>query len=127
MNTMIYNGYTASIIYSSADGCLVGCLIGIDDIVNFHGDSVAEVRQAFEEAVDDYLDLCAQADKEPQKPFSGSIALHVLPELHASLARTARTQGKTLNDFVAEILAQSIRDVPSTPISFTSPHTHSEK
>ena len=36
-----------------SDACFVGHITGIKDIVGFHGESVAELRDAFEEAVDD--------------------------------------------------------------------------
>ncbi len=69
MNDMAYKGYTTQIEYSSEDDCLVGHILGIEDIVGFHGDSVEEVRQAFEEAVEDYFAMCADLGKEPQKPW----------------------------------------------------------
>ena len=55
MNIMSYKGYTAIVDYSAEDECLVGHLAGIDDIVGFHGDSEEEIRKAFEEAVDFYI------------------------------------------------------------------------
>ena len=58
MNIMTYKGYTARIEYSAEDGCLIGEIAGIRDIVGFHGDSVAELQAAFEEAVEDYLEMC---------------------------------------------------------------------
>ena len=64
---MMYKNYTAAIEYSEEDGCLIGRLQGIRDIVSFHGDSVEAIRAAFEEAVDFYLESCAKAVKEPQK------------------------------------------------------------
>jgi len=60
MNTMTYKGYAAHIEYSDDDQCLVGHIAGIKDIVGFHGESVPELRAAFEEAVDDYLETCAR-------------------------------------------------------------------
>lgn len=53
-----YRGYAACIEYSDDDACFVGHISGMSDIVGFHGDSVAELRNAFEEAVDDYLETC---------------------------------------------------------------------
>ena len=51
MNTMTYRGYTARIEYSDEDQCLVGHIAGINDVVGFHGESVAaQLRTAFEEA-----------------------------------------------------------------------------
>lgn len=58
MKTMTYQGYAARIEYSNEDQCLVGHIAGINDIVGFHGESVAELRAAFEEAVDDYVETC---------------------------------------------------------------------
>ena len=57
MNTMMYRGYAARIHYSEDDGCFVGHIADIHDIVGFHGETVVELRAAFEEAVDDYADL----------------------------------------------------------------------
>ncbi len=72
MNPMRYKGYAARIEYSDEDGLFIGHIAGIRDVVGFHGESVAALRQAFTEAVDDYLDACARIDKSPQKPYSGS-------------------------------------------------------
>ena len=68
MNTMIYRGYSAGVAYSGEDGCFVGHIAGIRDVVGFHGKSVDELRAAFEEAVDDYLDTCTRLGRAPQKP-----------------------------------------------------------
>ena len=108
MNEMNYKGYAAKIEYSAEDGCLVGHILGIQDIVGFHGDSVPEIRKNFEEAVDDYLACCAEIGKEPQKPFSGKIMLRVSPEVHAKLAIKAQISGKSINKLVVEALNSSV-------------------
>jgi predicted HicB family RNase H-like nuclease len=66
--TMTYRGYAARIEYSDEDRCLVGHIAGIDDIVGFHGESVAQMRTAFEEAVEDYLDTCALLGRAVEQP-----------------------------------------------------------
>ena len=72
---MVYKGYIARIEYSNADGCFIGHVEGINDVVGFHGEFVAELRAAFEEAVDDYLQTCEKLDRPPQKPkpYSGNL------------------------------------------------------
>ena len=55
-NSMSYNHYTARIEYSEEDECFIGHITEIHDIVGFHGESMIELREAFEEAVDDYLE-----------------------------------------------------------------------
>ena len=86
MNTMTFQGYAARIEYSDEDQCFVGHIAGIHDIVGFHGESVAELRTAFEEAVDDYLEACEKLSRAPQKPYSGKLMLRVPPEVHAAVA-----------------------------------------
>ena len=60
MNVMNYQGYTVRIEYSDEDSLFVGHITGIKDIVGFHGDSVRELREAFEVAVTDYLETCSK-------------------------------------------------------------------
>lgn len=68
--TMSYKGYKAVISYSAEDECLIGHIAGIRNIVGFHGESVKEVRDAFREAVDFYLESCTKMGAAPEKPYS---------------------------------------------------------
>ncbi len=97
MNTMTYRGYAARIEYSDEDQCFVGHIAGIRDIVGFHGESVAELRSAFEEAVDDYLEACEKLSRAPQKPYSGKLMLRVPPEVHAAVAVAAEAFAKAVH------------------------------
>ena len=106
MKPMTYRGYAARIEYSDEDGCFVGRVAGIQDIITFHGGSVDEIRRAFEAAVDFYLDTRSESGREPQKPFSGRLTLRLPPELHAYLAIQAETEGKSLNSLVVGALTQ---------------------
>lgn len=107
MRTMTYKGYAARIDYSDEDGCFVGHIAGIKDIVGFHGESVKELRAAFEEAVDDYLATCERSGRAPQKPFSGKMMLRVPPEVHARAAMMAEAHGMSLNQWAAEVLSRA--------------------
>ena len=107
MNVMRYKGYLARVEYSEEDGCFIGRLAGIPDIVTFHGESVVGLQSAFEEAVDDYVDTCAKVGIEPRKPCSGKIMLRVPPDLHARAAMLAKAQGKSLNQWVTDAIARA--------------------
>jgi predicted HicB family RNase H-like nuclease len=109
MKTMTHKGYSAVIQYSEEDGCFVGHIAGIVDIVGFHGESVSELRAAFREAVDDYLSACAKTGKKPQKPVSGKLLLRVPPEVHAGALVEAEVAGKSLNQWATEVLSKAIR------------------
>ena len=108
MKTMTHKGYSAVIHYSEEDGCFVGHIAGILDIVGFHGESVSELRAAFREAVDDYLSACAKTGKKPQKPVSGKLLLRVPPEVHAGALVEAEVAGKSLNQWATEVLKKAI-------------------
>ena len=56
MNTLNYKGYIGSVAFSEKDNVFFGKIEGIDGLVNFEGESVKELTEAFHEAVDDYLD-----------------------------------------------------------------------
>lgn len=109
MNTMSYKGYAASIVYSDDDECFTGHIAGIRDRVGFHGESVIELKSAFHEAVDDYLETCAAVGKEPQKPYSGKLMLRIPPELHATIATAAQVNGQSINQWISRALTQASR------------------
>ena len=78
-NVMTYNGYTGTVEYSEDDGILFGRLVGINDIVSYEGESVKELREAFQASVDDYLEHCKNivSDTLP-KCFQSAIACQQL-------------------------------------------------
>jgi predicted HicB family RNase H-like nuclease len=59
MSAMLeHKGYFGSVEYSAEDGVLHGRLEFIRDLVTYEGKDAKEIRAAFQEAVDDYLELC---------------------------------------------------------------------
>ena len=112
MNTMTYREYAARIDYSDDDGCFIGHIAGINDVVGFHGESVAELRTAFEEAVDDYLETCEKLSRPPQKPYSGNLMLRIPPEVHAAIAMAAEVSGKSINQWATDMFADALQANP---------------
>jgi predicted HicB family RNase H-like nuclease len=82
-------------------------IAGINDIVRFHDESIAKLRTAFKEAVDDYLETCEKLNRSPQKPYSGKLMLRVPPEVHAAVAMAAEVSGKSINQWAAEALVNA--------------------
>ena len=104
MNTMSYGGYSALIEYDDEDGIFFGKLAGIRDGIGFHADNVTDLRAAFHEAVDDYVDMCAKIGKPPQKPYSGNLMLRIDPAVHSKAALAAELAGKSLNQWSEDAL-----------------------
>ncbi len=107
MKPMTYKNYSARIEYSDEDDCFVGRVAGIRDMISFHGENVEEIRQAFQEAVDFYLDTCAERGEAPNRPYSGKLMLRVAPEVHAAVAAAAEVSGKSINQWASDILAKA--------------------
>jgi predicted HicB family RNase H-like nuclease len=104
---MTYKGYAARIEYSDEDGCFIGHIAGIKDVIGFHAESVNELRNAFEGAVDDYLATCENVGRAPQKPYSGKLMLRVPPEVHARAAMMAEAHGMSINQWAADVLSKA--------------------
>jgi predicted HicB family RNase H-like nuclease len=106
-NVMNYKGYRARVEYDGDDECFIGHLAGINDVVGFHATSVKDLKKAFREAVDDYIDTCAKVGRPPEKPFSGKVMFRIAPEVHADAALAAQLAGKSLNQWAEEVLRQA--------------------
>jgi predicted HicB family RNase H-like nuclease len=111
MKALAYKGYAARVEFDPEDALLTGRIAGISDIVGFYADTVPDLIAAFHEAVDDYLDACAKAGKEPQKAYSGNLMLRIPPQVHAMTAAAADASGKSLNQWSEEVLADAARKV----------------
>ena len=101
---MTYKGYQAKVELNEDAGVFHGEVINTRDVITFQGSSVAELKQAFEDSVDDYLEFCASRGEEPEKPVSGKILVRVPPEIHRQIMAEARREGKSLNAYVLEKL-----------------------
>jgi predicted HicB family RNase H-like nuclease len=106
-NAMSYKGYSARVEYDDEDGIFTGRIMGIRDGVGFHADTVEGLREAFHEAVEDYLETCAKIGKEPQKAYSGQMMFRVNPEVHRKAALAAELAGKSLNQWAEEVLGKA--------------------
>lgn len=115
MNTMTYKGYDARLGFSDEDDLFIGHLTGIDDIVGFHASTVQELRAAFHEAVDDYIESCAKIGKDPQRPYSGAMTLRVDHEVYKRAVHAAELAGKSLDQWGEEVLDQAARSHLSVP------------
>ena len=105
--TLTYKGYSARVDYSPEDEAIVGRVVGITDIVGFHGESVAEMVQSFHDAVDSYIMSFETKGELPQKPYSGQVMFRIPPELHFRAASAAAAAGKSLNQWATEVIERA--------------------
>lgn len=108
-NTMTYRGYVASMSFDADDKIIVGRVLDVDDIITFHGESVAEFEASFHAVVDDYIAACESLGGTPEKPASGKLMLRVSPSVHAAALKAAARSGTSLNKWAEEALSNASR------------------
>ena len=77
-------------------------------IVTFEAADVEELKREFRVSIDDYLAWCEEDGVEPKKPFSGSVLLHLDPDLHQRVAASAAESGVSVNSWVREVLEEYV-------------------
>lgn len=101
-NMMEYKGYHAKIEYR--DDAFVGKIFGIIDTLVFEGQSIEELRAMFHQSVDDYLTLCREIGKAPDREYRGTFNVRLPSELHRQAALAAEAMDISLNQYVADAL-----------------------
>jgi predicted HicB family RNase H-like nuclease len=67
---MEYKGYIGELEFDDEAVIFHGEVVNARDVITFQGESIAELKKAFHESVDDYLAFCASRGEEPDKPFN---------------------------------------------------------
>ncbi|MDC8773437.1 type II toxin-antitoxin system HicB family antitoxin [Roseateles albus] len=104
MDILKYKDYEGTAELDMTRNTCRGKVLFIDDLVTYESSSPANLQKEFEEAVDDYLDTCAQLEKEAQRPFRGQFNVRVSPTLHRAAAIRAAADAVSLNDVVVRAL-----------------------
>ncbi len=110
-----YKGYCGYAEYDQKAELFHGDVVGTRDVITFEGRTVEELRKAFQESVDDYLDFCRERGEAPEKPFSGRFVIRIEPKLHWQLSMLAEQSGKSLNALVAQFLESSVQSPQPVP------------
>lgn len=99
-----YKGYTGHVEFDDECGIFHGEVLDLRDVITFQGKTVEEIEKAFRASVDDYLAFCEERNEKADKPFSGRLMVRLPPRLHRKAFITARQEGKSLNQWIAEKL-----------------------
>ena len=68
------------------------------------GETIAELKEDFEGAVDDYLAMCEAEGITPRKSYTGTFNIRISPETHNRIAMLASAEGVSINTFVRQTL-----------------------
>lgn len=103
---LTYKDYVGHVEFDDEANLFHGEIVGIRDVITFQGKSVAEIRKAMKDSVEDYFEMCKKHKKEPEKPFSGKLIVRLNSDLHRKVACAALREGKSINKWIAETLDQ---------------------
>ena len=76
---MEYKGYVGSVEFSQEDEVFFGKVQGLRTLISYEGSNATELVNDFHDAVDDYLKLCEDEGKEPEKASEGSFNVRFSP------------------------------------------------
>ncbi|HDQ39910.1 MAG TPA: type II toxin-antitoxin system HicB family antitoxin [Desulfonatronum sp.] len=105
---MEYKGYFAKVEFDDDADIFHGEVVNLRDVITFEGETVQQLKQAFQDSVDDYLEFCAKRGENPEKPYSGKFVVRVEPELHKNVTVEARRAGLSLNAWVADTISKAL-------------------
>lgn len=129
-NMLEYKGYHAKIDFDEEDMLFVGSVFGIQDSLNFHGTTISELVDSFHQSIDNYLEMCEEFGRKPDKEFKGSFNVRIDPELHREAAFAADRRGMTLNQYVEKAIRSAVSKNDNGPIYVITPaftHTPYQK
>jgi predicted HicB family RNase H-like nuclease len=105
MSTLHYKGYFGSIEFNEEGLIFYGKVQFIKALISYEGESARELKVAFEEAVDDYLQTCHKHQIKPEIPFKGSLNIRIGHALHREAALQAERLNLSLNRFICDAIA----------------------
>jgi predicted HicB family RNase H-like nuclease len=105
---MEYKGYIGKVEFDDHAGVFHGEVLNLRDVITFEGETVRELRQAFQDSIEDYLQFCAERGELPERPFSGTFTIRIPPQLHREIAVQAKLANKSLNRWLGDLLADTI-------------------
>lgn len=105
-----YKGYTGVFEFDPSIDAFHGRVLGLQDVVTFEGRSLDELRGEMAESVEDYLELCAEVGKDPERPYRGEFLVRTTPEVHRAVATAAEAAGMSLNAWVETAITTVVRD-----------------
>lgn len=99
-----YKNYIAQVEFDAEAEIFHGEVINTRDVITFQGTTAKELKKAFIDSVEDYLEFCHKRNESPEKPFSGKFNLRLNPEIHREVYVAAKQSGKSLNHWVIEAI-----------------------
>lgn len=110
-----YKGYSGVFEYDPSIDAFHGRVVGLQDVVTFQGRSLDELRREMKESIEDYLELCREVGKDPERPYRGEFLVRTTPEVHRAAATAAEASGVSLNAWMEAAITMVVRERAARP------------
>jgi predicted HicB family RNase H-like nuclease len=104
-----YKGFRGTVEFDPELDQFHGRVLNTRSVISFYGSSVKELQREMKKSVDTYFEVCEEKGIEPEKAYSGKFGVRIDPKLHRDIALAAASEGKSMNEWVAETLAEHAR------------------
>lgn len=103
-----YKDYIGHVEFDEDAEIFFGEVINTRDVITFQGESVKELKKAFVDSIDDYIEFCKERGEPPERPFSGKFNVRLDPELHREAVIAAKQAGVSLNTWVVDAIQHEV-------------------
>ena len=106
-NVMEIDGYKALIAFDPETNLFRGEFIDLNGGADFYAEDVKSLLREGKVSLKVFLEMCREDDVEPHKNYSGKLMVRLPVELHQKAAASAASSGKSLNSWLADVVAQA--------------------
>lgn len=110
MNTMEINGYKAVITYDPEIEMFRGEFVGLNGGADFYASDIGTLKKEGALSLKVFLDMCEEDGVAPRKDYSGRFNVRIPPQLHAEIATAAAAHGKSLNQWILDVLGEAANE-----------------
>ena len=104
MNTMEIDGYKAIIQYDPEIDMFRGEFVGLNGGADFYAKNIKSLKKEGRTSLRVFIEMCEEDGVEPRREYSGKFNVRVPPPLHADIAAAAEANGKSLNQWISDVL-----------------------
>ena len=106
-NLMEIDGYKAVIAYDPQTNLFRGEFVDLNGGADFYAADVKSLQREGKLSLKVFLDLCREDKVEPRKYYSDKLMVRLPAEVHAKAAASAASEGKSLNTWLTDVVAQA--------------------
>ncbi|MDR2466122.1 MAG: type II toxin-antitoxin system HicB family antitoxin [Prevotellaceae bacterium] len=107
MDRLEYKAYYGSIEYEN--GRLHGKVLGMTkDVILYEGNTVEELENDFETAIESYFESCEEMGITPRKSYNGTLNIRIPCEMHCKLAIMAEENNTTISSVIRDSIEKTL-------------------